>query len=92
MSAAEETINVSEKVWKRSCCAGIETNMENNPLCPPTQPFSFRWFHLRRYLFVFMLALCLRLLYVVITGRVSLNPDSHEYLTIARLYVFSMVV
>jgi 4-amino-4-deoxy-L-arabinose transferase-like glycosyltransferase len=31
-----------------------------------------------------MLALCLRLLYVVITGRGLVNPDSDEYLNIAR--------
>src|SRR5262245_36081960 len=38
---------------------------------------------MRRYLGVFLFALCLRVLYVVIIGPVT-SPDSHEYSAIAQ--------
>jgi Dolichyl-phosphate-mannose-protein mannosyltransferase len=58
--------------------------VENKPLRLLLQRFSLRDARLRRYLAVFLFALCLRLLYVEIIGSAKLTPDSGEYLTIAQ--------
>jgi 4-amino-4-deoxy-L-arabinose transferase-like glycosyltransferase len=58
--------------------------MGNKLLWRLFQSLSFKEIQRRRYLFVFMFALSLRVLYVMIIGRGILASDSYQYLTIAR--------